>query len=204
MTPDVDVVRPDDSLAALREVMDEKHVRHVPVVDDDDRLVGLVTERDLLRRAAGLEGDVPQSVSDEVSAAVTVRDVMTWSVETIEADEDAATAAAVMLDNKYGCLPVLEQGVLAGILTKADVVRWRRSSTSPGPTVAATFRMLRRVKAWMDAGFSPDGYNVGWNCGRVGGQEVFHAHLHVIPRFRQEPLAGQGIRSHLKSDANRW
>ena len=70
--------------------------------------------------------------------------------------------------------------------------------------VVATFRLLQRVKAWMDAELSPDGYNVGWNCGRIGGQEVFHAHLHVIPRFRQEPLAGQGIRSHLKSDANRW
>ena len=72
------------------------------------------------------------------------------------------------------------------------------------PEVAATFQLLRRVKAWMDAEFSPDGYNVGWNCGRVGGQDVFHAHMHVIPRFRQEPLAGQGIRSHLKSEANRW
>ena len=70
--------------------------------------------------------------------------------------------------------------------------------------ILATFRLLARVKAWMDATVAPDGYNVGWNCGRVGGQEVFHAHMHVIPRFRQEPLAGQGIRSHLKSDANRW
>ena len=70
--------------------------------------------------------------------------------------------------------------------------------------VSATFRLLLKVKAWMDAEFSPDGYNVGWNCGRVGGQEVFHAHLHVIPRFTQEPLAGQGIRSYLKSEANRW
>ena len=70
--------------------------------------------------------------------------------------------------------------------------------------IAATFRLLRRVKEWMDRRFSPDGYNVGWNCGRVGGQEVFHAHMHVIPRFSQEPLAGKGIRSALKSDANRW
>ena len=70
--------------------------------------------------------------------------------------------------------------------------------------MAATFRLLSRVKAWMDAEFAPDGYNVGWNCGRVGGQELFHAHLHVIPRFRQEPLAGQGIRAHLKSEANCW
>ena len=70
--------------------------------------------------------------------------------------------------------------------------------------VAATFQLLRRIKVMMDAEFAPDGYNVGWNAGRVGGQEVFHAHLHVIPRFKQEPLAGQGIRSHLKSAANRW
>ncbi len=68
----------------------------------------------------------------------------------------------------------------------------------------ATFKVLARVKAWMDESFAPDGYNVGWNCGRVGGQEVLHAHLHVIPRFRQEPLAGTGIRSVLKSDTNRW
>ncbi len=72
------------------------------------------------------------------------------------------------------------------------------------PELVATFRMLHKVKAWMDAEFSPDGYNVGWNVGRVGGQEVFHAHLHVIPRFRQEPLAGKGIRAHLKSEANSW
>ena len=70
--------------------------------------------------------------------------------------------------------------------------------------IVATFRMLAKVKAWMDGRVAPDGYNVGWNCGATGGQEVFHAHLHVLPRFRQEPLAGEGIRSWLKSDANRW
>ena len=70
--------------------------------------------------------------------------------------------------------------------------------------IAATFALLARVKTWMDREFAPDGYNVGWNCGRVGGQDVFHAHMHVIPRFRQEPLAGKGIRAQLKSDANRW
>jgi diadenosine tetraphosphate (Ap4A) HIT family hydrolase len=70
--------------------------------------------------------------------------------------------------------------------------------------VTATFRLLNKVKASMDAEFSPDGYNVGWNCGLAGGQTLFHAHLHVIPRFKQEPLAGRGIRAHLKSDANRY
>jgi diadenosine tetraphosphate (Ap4A) HIT family hydrolase len=70
--------------------------------------------------------------------------------------------------------------------------------------VLATFRMLAKVKAWMDERVAPDGFNVGWNCGAVGGQEVLHAHLHVLPRFRQEPLAGRGIRAWLKAEANAW
>lgn len=70
--------------------------------------------------------------------------------------------------------------------------------------IDATFQLLKEVKSYMDKEFKPDGYNVGWNCGEVGGQHVFHAHLHVIPRFKEEPLAGTGIRTHLKSDANAW
>jgi histidine triad (HIT) family protein len=70
--------------------------------------------------------------------------------------------------------------------------------------MAATFRLLARVKSWMDGRLAPDGYNIGWNCLPVGGQSILHAHMHVIPRFRQEPLAGKGIRALLKSDANRW
>lgn len=68
----------------------------------------------------------------------------------------------------------------------------------------ATFRLLAEVKQLIDGQFQPAGYNVGWNCGAVGGQQVFHAHMHVIPRFPREPLAGHGIRSLLKSDANRY
>jgi histidine triad (HIT) family protein len=51
--------------------------------------------------------------------------------------------------------------------------------------------------------YEPEGFNVGWNCGEVGGQSIPHAHLHVMPRFADEPLAGKGIRYHLKSRANR-
>jgi len=68
----------------------------------------------------------------------------------------------------------------------------------------ATFELLKDVKEWLDREHRPDGYNVGWNCWQVGGQSVMHAHMHVIPRFKQEPLAGHGIRSFLKSEKNRW
>lgn len=67
---------------------------------------------------------------------------------------------------------------------------------------ADTFELLLRAQAHF-APARPDGFNVGWNVGVVGGQTVAHAHLHVIARFADEPLAGQGIRHHLKQPGNR-
>jgi histidine triad (HIT) family protein len=68
--------------------------------------------------------------------------------------------------------------------------------------ISDTFVLLKSVKAYLDEKYEPDGYNVGWNCYAVGGQTVFHAHFHVIPRFKNEPLAGKGIRHHLKQRTN--
>ena len=68
---------------------------------------------------------------------------------------------------------------------------------------AETQELLAQVKAKLDAEHSPDGYNVGWNVGEAGGMSVPHAHLHVIPRHADEPLAGKGIRHHLKQESNR-
>ena len=67
----------------------------------------------------------------------------------------------------------------------------------------ATYSLLQQVKNLLDEQYAPQGYNVGWNCGRVGGQEIFHAHLHIIPRYADEPYAGRGIRSWIKQEANR-
>ena len=57
-----------------------------------------------------------------------------------------------------------------------------------------TFLLLKEVKIYLDKKYKPDGYNVGWNVGKVGGQNVAHADLHVLPRYKDEPLAGKGIR----------
>ena len=67
---------------------------------------------------------------------------------------------------------------------------------------ADTFTVALAAKARLDREFAPDGYNVGWNCGAVAGQEVAHAHMHLIGRFNDEPLAGRGIRWALKQPAN--
>lgn len=67
----------------------------------------------------------------------------------------------------------------------------------------ATFSLLKKAKEVIDKEYKPDGYNIGWNCGTTGGQHTFHAHLHVIPRYEDEPYAGKGIRYWFKSPENK-
>lgn len=68
---------------------------------------------------------------------------------------------------------------------------------------SATYSLLQEVKSILDEKHQADGYNIGWNCNDVGGQHIMHSHLHVIPRFSDEPYAGKGIRHWLKSVDNK-
>lgn len=65
----------------------------------------------------------------------------------------------------------------------------------------ATQDLLHKAKTILDE-HNPDGYNIGWNIGADAGQHMFHAHLHVIARFADEPLRGKGIRYAFKQESN--
>ena len=123
MTEPVFTLRPLDDLETLYDLMDSKHIRHVPVVDRERELVGLVTHRDLSRTALGPQGDVPLSVQQEMLRRRKVREIMATEVDTIEADEDLLVAAEMLIENKIGCVPVVEGTHLVGILTESDFVR---------------------------------------------------------------------------------
>ncbi len=66
-----------------------------------------------------------------------------------------------------------------------------------------TKNLIDTVKKYLDKKYKPDGYNLGWNIGQVGGQFIFHSHLHVIPRYKDEPLAGKGVRHWLMQEENK-
>lgn len=129
MTANVLAMRPSDDLVALRDLMLDHHVRHVPVVESDGELVGLVSHRDLLRSSLIEQTDTPRLVQDAVLVQLTVRDVMTTSPDTVEPDTDIREAAQLMFENKYGCVPVVEGTHLVGILTESDFVRFLARGT---------------------------------------------------------------------------
>lgn len=123
MTHDVLAARPEDTAATLRNLMYERDVRHIPVVENDRILVGLVSQRDLLRHSLIEQSDVPDFIEDALLERLRVRELMTTGVVSIEADSDIREAAQLMYENKFGCLPVVEGSRLVGILTESDFVR---------------------------------------------------------------------------------
>jgi CBS domain-containing membrane protein len=123
MTEDPKTVRLEDSLAHLYDLMDTLHVRHMPVVDEDGDLQGLVTHRDLVRGALHSDADLPVSNRRQMLQSIEVQEVMTAEPETATPRQTARDVAQLMLDNKFGCLPVVEGSRLVGIITESDFVR---------------------------------------------------------------------------------
>jgi CBS domain-containing membrane protein len=111
-----------DSVNDARKVMSERHIRHIPVTDDENRLIGLVTQRDILAAAV----PEPEGRECKTSAAGEVdtrlADIMIKDVSVVDKTDSLRNAAIYMQSHKYGCLPVVSDGRLAGIITDSDFV----------------------------------------------------------------------------------
>ena len=122
MSRDVLTLSEDQDLTHLETTMRLFRFRHMPVTDDG-KLVGLVSQRDLLRIAGSslLPNAGEQTVA--LQRRFHVQDVMTRDVRTVRPDTPLAEAARLMHAEKLGCLPVVDAAnVLRGILTEADFV----------------------------------------------------------------------------------
>jgi acetoin utilization protein AcuB len=118
MSPSAVTIAPDAPLGAALTAMQAREIRHLPVVEPDGRLVGIVTDRDLRQATLARFRAVRDADRD-----LLVQDVMTCAVVTIEADAPMARAAALMYERRIGSLPVVEDGRLAGIVTERDLLR---------------------------------------------------------------------------------
>lgn len=124
MTDKVQRLNAKDTALEAYDLMTEKHFRHLPIVDPDNNLVGLVTERDLLRHALAQMGDLPVSEQRRYLEQIEIGEVMTSEPEHVAPDDDLETAGRMLLEQKFGCLPVCDGTSLVGILTEADFVKY--------------------------------------------------------------------------------
>ncbi len=118
MTVGVVALAPDDELSMADLLMKLEHIRHLPVIDDAGALVGLLTHRDLLRARRSTLSDAPA-----YPASITARDLMQTQVDTVTPTTSALAAVRRMIEHRHGCLPVVDNGRVVGIVTESDFLR---------------------------------------------------------------------------------
>ena len=113
----------NETLDLAESIMNLGRIRHMPVVDDG-KIVGIVSQRDLFRSALITALGFGRNTTSALIKTITIKEIMTEHVITISPEATVKEAARVMIDKKIGCLPVVEDEKLIGILTETDILRF--------------------------------------------------------------------------------
>ena len=119
MTTELITLLPTANLAEARELMHRHKIHHLPVVDDNNTLIGLVTLTNVLAATDSILRDPNNSIHPE---DVIVKDIMVTDVATVDERASLRQAALFLEKHRIGCLPVVTDGMLKGIITETDFV----------------------------------------------------------------------------------
>jgi len=123
MTRELYTLKPTDTVYQARELMLNKQVRHIPIVDKRGNFLGLVTKRDLLAASVSMLADIDVVERNELEEGIPINEIMITDVIVAQESTLLLEAAQFMLKQKHGCLPVFQDNKLTGILTEADFVK---------------------------------------------------------------------------------
>lgn len=123
MTRNPVTAKVDTPVTEAQAVMRREKIHHLPVVDRDGKLVGIVTEKDLLYASPSPATSLSVYEITYLLGKLTVEKVMTKDLITIKEDTPLEDAARIMADNNIGGLPVVRDGMLVGIITESDLFR---------------------------------------------------------------------------------
>ncbi|MAG31281.1 MAG: hypothetical protein CL908_10390 [Deltaproteobacteria bacterium] len=123
MTREVATLDANDNLSIADDVMALGRIRHMPVVDADGSVVGIVSQRDLLRGALARALGYGEHAQKKLYAMLRVKEVMSYDVVTLPPSAPLREAARMMTERKIGSVVVVEGEKVVGILTEGDFVR---------------------------------------------------------------------------------
>lgn len=119
MSVELRTLTANDSLADAQSMMTNAHIHHIPIVEGDNQLVGIVSHRDVLTATEPQKSGAPIAQNP---SNISVREFMTRDVTTVDPRANLRQAAVFLQRHSYGCLPVVEEGKLIGIVTDTDFV----------------------------------------------------------------------------------
>jgi CBS domain-containing protein len=123
MTQNPATLERNETLDLAESVMNLGRIRHMPVVDDG-KVVGIISQRDLFRSALITALGFGRKVTSALIKTIKVKEIMTEKVITISPNASIKDAARQMIDKKIGCLPVVEEDRLIGLVTETDMLRY--------------------------------------------------------------------------------
>ncbi|MGZ9262380.1 MAG: CBS domain-containing protein [Candidatus Binatia bacterium] len=119
-------LKPEDTLDLANDVIALGRIRHIPIVDGS-RLVGIVTERDLIGAAAAQIFGLKNKSKSALLKSVLIKEVMKKRVITAAPDTPIKDIAQLMANKKIGCVPVVSDGMVVGLVTTTDILRYVES-----------------------------------------------------------------------------
>ncbi len=121
MVKEVATLDVNDELSLANDIMRLGRIRHLPVVDGT-RLVGIISERDLFRSSLAQALGYESKATRDLMKTLRIKDVMVTKVVTVTPDTELKEAVRMMVERKIGCLPVVEDDRLTGLVTETDVL----------------------------------------------------------------------------------
>jgi acetoin utilization protein AcuB len=113
----------NDTLDLADDVMSVGRIRHMPVIEEGN-VVGIISQRDLFRSALVKALGFGSKTQKAISRTIKVKEIMTNHVITIPPEASVKEAARVMIERKIGCLPVVKDEKLVGLVTETDILRY--------------------------------------------------------------------------------
>ena len=168
-----------DSMKKAMDLLKEHEIRHLPVLKDGERLVGILSERDIKQAspspATALEIREIYYLLDKIK----VKQIMTRRPYTVSSSTPIEEAALIIREKKIGCLPVVDDGKLVGILTETDIIdSVHRGDGGQRPRVPDRARAAEHARDALRSPETPEGFRrehrvAGHRAARRSGRKVF-------------------------------